>query len=231
MLKEEVDEEDVARIVSKWTGIPVSKMLEGEVKKLVTMEERLRQRVVGQDAALERVANAIRRSRAGLSDPKRPIGSFIFLGPTGVGKTELARALAEFLVRRRARPDAHRHVRVHGEALGRAPDRRASRLRRLRRRRTAHRAGAPPSVRGRAVRRNRKGASRRVQRPAADDGRWPPHRRQRPRRRFQEHDHHHDLEHRLQLSAGRKCSHAGRVRKGQRAGHERAAHATSSPSS
>jgi ATP-dependent Clp protease ATP-binding subunit ClpB len=97
MLKEEVDEEDVARIVSKWTGIPVSKMLEGEVKKLVNMEDRLRHRVVGQDAALERVANAIRRSRAGLSDPKRPIGSFIFLGPTGVGKTELARALAEFL--------------------------------------------------------------------------------------------------------------------------------------
>jgi len=97
MLKEEVDEEDVARIVSKWTGIPVSKMLEGEVKKLISMEDRLRHRVVGQDEALERVANAIRRSRAGLSDPKRPIGSFIFLGPTGVGKTELARALAEFL--------------------------------------------------------------------------------------------------------------------------------------
>ncbi len=97
MLKEEVDEEDVARIVSKWTGIPVSKMLEGEVKKLINMEDRLRLRVIGQDAALERVANAIRRARAGLSDPKRPIGSFIFLGPTGVGKTELARALAEFL--------------------------------------------------------------------------------------------------------------------------------------
>ncbi|MBZ5548800.1 MAG: ATP-dependent chaperone ClpB [Acidobacteriia bacterium] len=97
MLKEEVDEEDIARIVSKWTGIPVSKMLEGEVKKLINMEDRLRQRVIGQDVALERVANAIRRSRAGLSDPKRPIGSFIFLGPTGVGKTELARALAEFL--------------------------------------------------------------------------------------------------------------------------------------
>ncbi|HTC46096.1 MAG TPA: ATP-dependent chaperone ClpB [Candidatus Aquilonibacter sp.] len=97
MLKEEVDEEDIARIVSKWTGIPVSKMLEGEVKKLVNMEERLRHRVVGQDQALERVSNAIRRSRAGLSDPKKPIGSFIFLGPTGVGKTELARALAEFL--------------------------------------------------------------------------------------------------------------------------------------
>src|SRR5271157_1836877 len=107
MLKEEVDEEDVAKIVSKWTGIPVSKMLEGEVKKLVTMEERLRQRVVGQDEAIARVSNAIRRSRAGLSDPLRPIGSFIFLGPTGVGKTELARALAEFLF-----DDEHAMVRI-----------------------------------------------------------------------------------------------------------------------
>src|SRR5204862_3358704 len=107
MLKEEVDEEDIAKIVSKWTGIPVSKMLEGEVKKLVTMEDRLRHRVIGQDAALERVSNAIRRSRAGLSDPKRPIGSFIFLGPTGVGKTELARALAEFLF-----DDEHAMVRI-----------------------------------------------------------------------------------------------------------------------
>jgi ATP-dependent Clp protease ATP-binding subunit ClpB len=97
MLKEEVDEEDIAHIVSKWTGIPVSKMLEGEVKKLIDMENRLRERVVGQDEALKIVANAIRRSRAGLSDPRRPIGSFIFLGPTGVGKTETARALAEFL--------------------------------------------------------------------------------------------------------------------------------------
>ncbi len=107
MLKEEVDEEDVARIVSKWTGIPISKMLEGEVQKLVTMEERLRHRVIGQDEALSRVANAIRRSRAGLSDPRRPIGSFIFLGPTGVGKTELARALAEFLF-----DDEHAMVRI-----------------------------------------------------------------------------------------------------------------------
>jgi len=97
MLKEEVDEEDVARVVSKWTGIPVSKMLEGEVAKLVKMEDRLRERVVGQEEALRLVANAVRRSRAGLSDPKRPVGSFLFLGPTGVGKTELARALAGFL--------------------------------------------------------------------------------------------------------------------------------------
>ncbi len=107
MLKEEVDEEDVAKIVSKWTGIPVSKMLEGEVRKLVSMEDRLRQRVVGQDEALSRVANAIRRSRAGLGDPNKPIGSFIFLGPTGVGKTELARALAEFLF-----DDEHSMIRI-----------------------------------------------------------------------------------------------------------------------
>jgi ATP-dependent Clp protease ATP-binding subunit ClpB len=97
MLKEEVDEEDIAEVVSKWTGIPVSKMLEGEIRKLLTMDERLRLRVIGQDKAIEAVSNAVRRARAGIQDPNRPIGSFIFLGPTGVGKTELARALAEFL--------------------------------------------------------------------------------------------------------------------------------------
>ena len=97
MLKEEVDEEDVAQIVSKWTGIPVSKMLEGETQKLLTMEDKLRERVVGQYEAINAVSDAIRRARSGLQDPNRPIGSFIFLGPTGVGKTELARALAEFL--------------------------------------------------------------------------------------------------------------------------------------
>ncbi len=97
MLKEEVEEEDIAEVVAKWTGIPVSRLLEGEVEKLIHMEERLHLRVVGQDDALNAVASAIRRARAGLQDPNRPIGSFIFLGPTGVGKTELGRALAEFL--------------------------------------------------------------------------------------------------------------------------------------
>jgi ATP-dependent Clp protease ATP-binding subunit ClpB len=97
LLKQEVDEQDVAEVVSRWTGVPVSKLLEGEVEKLIKMEERLHLRVVGQDEAVRAVANAVRRSRAGLQDPNRPLGSFLFLGPTGVGKTELARALAEFL--------------------------------------------------------------------------------------------------------------------------------------
>jgi ATP-dependent Clp protease ATP-binding subunit ClpB len=97
MVKEEVDEDDVAAVVGRWTGIPVDKLLEGETEKLIHMEERLHRRVVGQDEAVEAVANALRRARTGLQDPNRPIGSFIFLGPTGVGKTELARALAEFM--------------------------------------------------------------------------------------------------------------------------------------
>src|SRR4029077_962247 len=96
-LKEEVDADDVAEVVARWTGIPVSRLLEGEVEKLIHMEQRLHARVVGQDEAIEAVAAALRRSRAGLQDPGRPIGTFLFLGPTGVGKTELARALAEFM--------------------------------------------------------------------------------------------------------------------------------------
>jgi ATP-dependent Clp protease ATP-binding subunit ClpB len=107
LLKEEVDAEDIAQIVSRWTGIPVSRLMEGEMEKLVHMEERLHQRVIGQDEAVSAVANAVRRSRSGLQDPDRPIGSFIFLGPTGVGKTELARALALFLF-----DDEHAMVRV-----------------------------------------------------------------------------------------------------------------------
>jgi ATP-dependent Clp protease ATP-binding subunit ClpB len=97
MVKEEVDEDDIATVVAAWTGIPVSRLLEGETEKLIHMEERLHQRVIGQHEAVEAVSNALRRSRSGLQDPDRPIGSFVFLGPTGVGKTELARALAEFM--------------------------------------------------------------------------------------------------------------------------------------
>ena len=107
MLKEEVDEEDIAEVVAKWTKIPVSRLVEGEIQKLIHMEERLHQRVVGQDEAIRAVSNAIRRARAGLQDPNRPLGSFIFLGPTGVGKTELARALAEFLF-----DDEHAMIRI-----------------------------------------------------------------------------------------------------------------------
>ena len=107
MLKEEVDEEDIAEVVSRWTGVPVSRLMEGEIQKLIHMEERLHQRVVGQDEAITAVANAMRRARAGLQDPNRPLGSFLFLGPTGVGKTELARALAEFLF-----DDEHALIRI-----------------------------------------------------------------------------------------------------------------------
>jgi ATP-dependent Clp protease ATP-binding subunit ClpB len=107
LLKEQVDEEDIAEVVGRWTGIPVSRLMEGEIQKLIRMEERLHQRVVGQDEAITAVSNAIRRARAGLQDPNRPLGSFVFLGPTGVGKTELARALAEFLF-----DDEHAMVRI-----------------------------------------------------------------------------------------------------------------------
>ncbi len=152
MLKEEVGEEEIAKIVSKWTGIPVGRLLEGEVEKLVHMEERLRHRVVGQDAALGSVANAIRRSRSGLSDPHRPIGSFLFLGPTGVGKTELARALAEFLFddeRAMVRLDMSEYMEKHSVArmIGAPP-----RLRGLRRRWSVDRAGSPASLFSRTTR-------------------------------------------------------------------------------
>ena len=150
MLKEEVDAEDVAEVVAKWTGIPVSKMLEGEIQKLLKMEDRLKLRVIGQDDAIHAVANAVRRARAGLQDQNRPIGSFIFLGPTGVGKTELCRALAEFLVRRRTSDGPPRYVGVHGKTFRVASDRRPSGLRRLRGGRLFNRSRAPPSLFSRA---------------------------------------------------------------------------------
>ena len=160
-MKEEVDAEDIAEVVSRWTGVPVSRLLEGEVQKLVRLESTLHERVVGQDEAVSAVANAIRRSRAGLSDPNRPIGSFLFLGPTGVGKTELARALAEFLF-----DDERAMIRIdmseyHGEARRVAARGRPAGLRRLRRGRAAHRGGAPAALLRRAARRAGEGPPRR----------------------------------------------------------------------
>ena len=148
------------------------------------------------------VANAVRRSRAGLGDPKRPIGSFLFMGPTGVGKTELARALAEFLFDEREGHGPHRHDRVHGEARGVAADRRAARLRRLRRGRPAHGGRAPPSLRGDPLRRDREGAPRRLQHPAAGARRRPAHRRQGPHGGLPEHRAHHDQQRRLRPHPG-----------------------------
>jgi ATP-dependent Clp protease ATP-binding subunit ClpB len=143
-LKRVVDADEVAEVVARWTHIPVSRLLETEVAKLVHMEERLHQRVIGQDEAVEAVANALRRSRAGLQDPDRPIGSFLFLGPTGVGKTELARALAEFMFDSQdamVRIDMSEYMEKHAcrGSSGRP------RLRGLRGGRPAHRGGAPPA--------------------------------------------------------------------------------------
>ena len=131
MLREEVTGEEIAEIVSRWTGIPVTRLVEGEREKLLRLDEILHRRVVGQHEAVSLVADAVIRARAGVKDPRRPIGSFIFLGPTGVGKTELARALAEDPVRLRGQYGADRYERIHGEAFGFPPCGRASRIRGL----------------------------------------------------------------------------------------------------
>ena len=191
-----VDADDMAEVVSKWTGIPVQRMLQEEADKLLRMEEDLHARVVGQDEAVFAVSEAVRRARAGLKDPRRPVGSFIFLGPTGVGKTELARALAEFLF-----DDENAMVRLDmSEYMERsrrlAAGRLAARLRRLRRRRPAHRGGAPPALQRGPLRRDREGAPGRVQHAAADPRRRPADRRQGPHGRLQEHRHHHDQQRR-----------------------------------
>ena len=178
-------------------GIPVTRLMEGEQAKLIHMEERLHERVVGQDEAIAAVSDAVRRARAGLKDPRRPIGSFIFLGPDR-RRQDRARARARRVpVRRRARHDADRHERVHGEVLRLAPDRRAARLRRLRRGRPAHRGRPPPAVPGDPARRDREGAPGRVQRPAPGARRRAPDRRPGPHGRLQEHGRDHDQQRRL----------------------------------
>ena len=184
MLKEEVDAEDVAEVVSKWTRIPVSKLLEAEMQKLVRMEERLAQRVVGQEEAIRAVSNAVRRARSGLQDPNRPIGSFLFARPDRRRQDRAGARAGGVPLRRRERDGAPRHERVHGEALGGAADRRASGLRRLRRGRAAHRGGAAAAVRGDPLRRDREGAPRRLQRAAASPRRRPVDRRPGPHGRL-----------------------------------------------
>ena len=191
-LKEEVDADDVAEIVARWTGIPVTRMMESEKQRLAQLEAHLAARVVGQAEAVAAVANAVRRSRAGLADPNRPTGSFIFLGPTGVGKTETARALAEFLFddeRALVRLDMSEYMEKHAVArmIGAPPG-----LRRLRGGRPAHRGHPPPALQRAAVRRDREGARRRVQRAAADSRRRAAHRLAGAHGGLPQHRDHHD---------------------------------------
>jgi ATP-dependent Clp protease ATP-binding subunit ClpB len=175
MLKEEVGPDDIADVVSAWTGIPAGRLLEGETAKLLRMEDELGKRVVGQKKAVAAVSDAVRRTRAGVADPNRPTGSFLFLGPTGVGKTELAKALADFLF-----DDERAMVRIDMSEC-------ASRLRRLRPGRSADRGGPPPAVHRRFVRRGGKGPPGRVRRAAAGPRRGPADRRAGPHGRFPQH--------------------------------------------
>ena len=194
MLKEEVDEEDIAEVVSKWTHIPVSRLMEGEIQKLIQMEERLHQRVIGQDEAIDAVSQRHPprpRRAAGSQPPARQLP----LPRSDRRRQDRAGARpGRVPVRRRAGDGPHRHVRVPGEAHRLADDRRASRLRRLRGGRPAHRSGAAAAVRGGAVRRDREGASGGAQRPAAAAGRRAADRRQGAHGRLQEHRRHHDVE-------------------------------------
>ena len=187
-----VDEEVIAEVVSKMTGIPLTRLSTEDSLRLMKMEDELHKRVVSQDAAIKAVSRAVRRSRSGLKDPKRPTGCFIFAGPTGVGKTLLAKALGRIHVRRPRCARAHRHERVHGEAQRQPLDRCPAGLRRLRRRWPADREDPPPTLRRRAARRNRKGASRRLQHAAAGHGRRPPDRQLRSQRRLPQRHHDHD---------------------------------------
>ena len=198
--------------------------METEAEKLLRMEDRLHERIIGQDEAIDAVADAIRRARSGLKDPRRPIGSFIFLGSSGVGKTELAKALAEFLFDDEdalLRIDMSEYREQH--TVSRLV-RRAARLRRLRGRRPADRGRAPPPLPGDPVRRDREGASRGLERAAADPGRRPPDRRPGARRRLPQHGPDHDLQpgHRVRhprrragLPPPRRRSAQGRPRSGR----------------
>ena len=192
----EIGEEEIADIVSMWTGIPVFKLTEAETQKLMRMEDELHKRVIGQNMAIEAVSKAIRRSRAGLKDPKRPTGSFIFLGPSGRRQDRAGAHARRVPVRRRGRDGPDRHVRVHGEALRVAAGRLAARLHRLRRGRPAHRGRAAQAVLRAAARRDREGAPGRLQHPAPDPRGRPADRRPGPHGGLPQRDRDHDLEHR-----------------------------------
>ena len=192
--KQEIDE-----VVSKWTGVPIASINQDEGDKLLRMEQELHRRVVSQEKAISAISRAIRRSRAGLKNPNRPVGSFMFLGPDRRRQDRAGARAGELPVRQRQRADPLRHVRVHGEALGVEADRLAARIRRPRRGRPAHREGAAQPVLGRAARRNREGAPGHLQHPAAGVRGRPSHRRPRQPGELQEHDHHHDVEHRRAL--------------------------------
>ena len=191
-----IGEEEIGEVTAMWTGIPVAKLTEAETHRLLRMEESLHKRVMGQEEAVRSVSRAIRRSRAGLKDPHRPAGSFIFLGPSGVGKTELARTLAEFLFGDEAsliQVDMSEFMEKHAVSrlVGSPPG-----IRGLRRRRSAHRSRAPATVFGGAARRDREGSPGRVQHPAADPGRRPPDRRPGAHGRLPQRHHNHDVQHR-----------------------------------
>ena len=198
-----VDEEEIAQVVAMWTGIPVTRIAAEESERLLHMEDALHGRVIGQEEAIAVISKAVRRARAGLKDPKRPIGSFIFLGPTGVGKDGAREGARRVHVRQRGRAHQDRHERVHGAAQRVAARRRAPRLRRLRRRRPADRGRPPQELLRRAPRRGREGPSGGLQHPPPDPRGRAPVRRQGPPGRLPERDHHHDLEPRARSSSRR----------------------------
>ena len=187
LVGEEVGAEQIAEVVEAWTGIPTGRMLEGETAKLLRMEDVIGERLIGQADAVRAVSDAVRRSRAGISDPNRPTGSFLFLGPDRRRQDRAGQGARGLPVRRRPRDGAHRHERVLREALGRAPGRRPSGLRRVRRGRPAHRGGPPSALLRGAARRGREGASRGLRHPAAGARRRPAHRRPGPHRRLPQH--------------------------------------------
>ena len=201
--KLEVGVDDIAAVVSAWTKIPVVKLTESEAQRLLHLEETLHKRVVGQDEAVSAVAKAVRRARAGVQDSKRPIGSFIFLGPTGVGKTELSKALAEAMFGDENMLIRIGYVRVHGQDQRVQIDRFRARLRRLRRGRTIDRKGAPQTLFRRAFRRDRKGSPRRVQHLAPNPRRRQIDRFARQDGQLQEHHRHHDVQHRRERDQGK----------------------------